>query len=152
MEAMFLRDLDNATEVVLQRNRVRAPGAPPGRRRPATSGSSSGGRMVAGAVRVGNTVAAAITNTRVLESVEANIALVAGAMLAALAMVSFKYPRALAYPVGVFAAWLAAAVLYRGLELYRNKRNANDVTADRKHSTRRTSVSNARHDPPTQRQ
>jgi cardiolipin synthase len=88
--------------------------------------------MVAGAVRVGNTVAAAITNTRVLESVEANIAVIAGAMLAALALVSFKYPRALAYPVGVFAAWLAAAVLYRGLDLYRNKRNAQHPPTPRK--------------------
>jgi len=135
MEEMFLRDLDNATEIVLQRNRVRAPGAPLGRRSPATSGSSSGGRMVAGAVRVGNTVAAAITNTRVLESVEANIALIAGALLAVLAVVSFQSPRALAYPVGVFAAWLAAAILYRGIDLYRNKRNANDVIADRNRST-----------------
>jgi hypothetical protein len=54
MEEMFLRDLDNATEFVLQRNRVRASGASSERRRPAMSGSSSGGRMVAGAVRVGN--------------------------------------------------------------------------------------------------
>jgi cardiolipin synthase len=132
MQEMFLRDLGNATEVVLQRNRVRAPGAPTGRRRPATSGSSSGGRMVAGAVRVGNTVAAAITNTRVLESVEANIALIAGALLAVLAVVSFTYPRALAYPVGLFAAWLAAAVLWRGLELYRNRRNAQHPPTPRK--------------------
>ena len=81
--------------------------------------------MVAGALCVGNTVAAAITNTRVLESVEANIALTAGALLAVLAVASVTYPRALAYPVGVFAAWLAAAVLDRGLDLHRHKRNAN---------------------------
>ena len=131
MEAMFLHDLDNATEVVLERNRVRATGAVSEGSRSATSGSSGGGRVVAGAVRVGNTVAAAMTNTRVLESVEANIALVAGVLLAALAVVSFKFPRALAYPVGIFAAWLAAAILYRGIDLYRNKRNGNDVASDR---------------------
>jgi cardiolipin synthase len=131
MEEMFLGDLSNATEVVLQRNRVRAPAAPSGRAHRGMSASSSGGRMVAGAVRVGNTVAAAITNTRVLEAVEANIALIAGALLAALAVVSFQYPRALAYPIGVLAAWLAVAILYRGIELYRNKRNGNDAPADR---------------------
>jgi len=149
MEEMFLRDLSNATEVVLRRNRVRAPGAPPERRQSASSGSSSGGRMVAGAVRVGNTVAAAIANTRVLESVEANIAVIAGAMLAALAVVSFKYPRALAYPVGVVALWLAAAILYRGIDLYRNTRNADDVAADGQRSTPRTPASNGYRDPPT---
>src|SRR4030095_12526698 len=56
MEAMLVRDLENATEVVLRRNRVRAPGAPAGRaRRP--SGASSGGRVMAGAGRGGHTVA-----------------------------------------------------------------------------------------------
>jgi cardiolipin synthase len=71
---------------------------------------------------VGNTVAAAVTNRRVLESVEANIALIAGAILAAIAALSFKYPRGIAYPLGLFAAWLAAAILYRAIELYRNPR------------------------------
>jgi cardiolipin synthase len=107
--------------------------------------------MVAGALRVGNTVAAAITNTRVLESVEANIALMAGAILVALAVVSFQYPRALAYPVGVLAAWLAAAILARGIDLYRTPRNTNDLIAERKRATRRTQVTHTQQDPPTPR-
>jgi cardiolipin synthase len=80
--------------------------------------------VVAGAVRVGNTVAAAITNTRVLESVEADIALIAGATLAGLAMVAFIYPRAVAYPLGICAAWLAVAILFRGLRLSWSRRTA----------------------------
>jgi cardiolipin synthase len=122
MEDMYLRDLLNATEVVLQRNRVRVPGAPSRRRAPATSGGGSGGRVAAGAVRVGNTVAAAVTNTRVLESVEANIALIGGVVFASLAALAFTYPRGIAYPIGVVGAWLAAAMLYRGLGLYRHRR------------------------------
>ncbi len=134
MEDMFLRDLDHATEVLLQRNRVRAPGAPAGHpRRP--SGASSGGRVMAGAVRVGNTVAAAMTNTRVLEGVESNIALIAGTMLAVVAALAFKYPRAVAYPLGVFAAWVAAAILYRGVVLTRREKRRSgardNVQADR---------------------
>jgi cardiolipin synthase len=121
MEEMFLHDLRNATEVVLTRNRVRAPGAPSRRHGAVTSGGGSGGRVAAGAVRVGNTVAAAMTNTRVLEAVEANVALIGGAILAVLAALAFKYPRGIAYPLGVFAAWLAAAILYRGIALYRNR-------------------------------
>jgi cardiolipin synthase A/B len=122
MEEMFLQDLENATEVVLQRNRVRAPGSPHRRRRPASSGASSGGRVAAGAVRVGNTVAAALTNKRVLEAAEANIALVAGAVLAGIAVLSFVYPRAIAYVLGAFAAWFAVAMLYRSTVLYRARR------------------------------
>jgi cardiolipin synthase len=132
MEDMYLQDLGNATEVVLQRNRVRVPGAPRRRRGPATSGGGSGGRVAAGAVRVGNTVAAAVANTRVLEPVEANIALVGGVLFAGIAVLAFVYPRGIAYPVGVFLAWLSVAVLYRALELYRRRRRNARRTPDRK--------------------
>jgi cardiolipin synthase len=123
MEAMYLDDLANATEVVLQRNRVRAPGAP-ARQHGNAVGSSSGGRVAAGAVRVGNTVAAAIANTRVLEPVESTIALMAGAVLAAIAVLALWYPRAVAYPLGAIAVWLACAMLYRGLSLLRRRYRA----------------------------
>ena len=148
MEEMFLRDLRNATEVVLERNRVRAPGAPSRRHGAATSGGGSGGRVAAGAVRVGNTVTAAVTNTRVLESVEANIALIAGAILAGIAALAFTYPRVIAYPIGVIASWFAAAILYRGIELYRNRRSANATRArDRDHE--KSSVSTVERNPRT---
>jgi cardiolipin synthase len=122
MEDLFLHDLQNATEVVLRRNRVRAPGGRGRRHGSATSGGGSRGRVAAGAVRVGNTVAAAVANTRVLDPVEANIALFAGLLLAAIAALAFIYPRGIAYPLGVVVAWLAAAILYRGIELFREAR------------------------------
>jgi cardiolipin synthase len=138
MEEMFLDDLRNATEVVLRRNRVRAPGAPSRGHGAATSGGGSGGRVAAGAVRVGNTVAAAVTNRRVLESVEANIALTAGVILAGLAVLAFNYPRGVAYPFGIVAAWLAAATLYRSIGLYRNRRRtSNPPDRDPDHDTSR---------------
>ena len=77
--------------------------------------------MVAGAVRVGNTVAAAITNTRVLESVEANIAVTAGLLVGGLAVLAYAFPLAIAYPVAACAAWLAVALFYRGLMLHQGK-------------------------------
>jgi cardiolipin synthase len=121
----------DVTEVVLKRNRVRVPGAPSRRRGPATSGGGSGGRVAAGAARVGNTVAAAVTNTRVLESVEANIALIAGAIFILIAVLAFKYPGGIPYPVGAFGAWLGAAVLYRGFELYRHRRKTTTDASSR---------------------
>jgi cardiolipin synthase len=129
MEEMFLHDLSNSTEVILERNRVRAPGAPSARQHSAPSGGGSGGRVVAGAVRVGNTVAAAMTNTRVLESVEANIAVVAGVFLAVVAALAFAFPRVIAYPLGALTAWLAVALISRGLALYRCRRTGADPLA-----------------------
>jgi cardiolipin synthase len=123
MEEMFDDDLRHATEIVLTKNRVRVPGslrrARPElpRRRP-----GSGGRVVAGAVRVSRTVAAAIINTRVLESVEANIALGAGVLLMAVAVVAAVVPVLVAYPLAALAAWLGVALVYRSVELYRRGR------------------------------
>ena len=78
---------------------------------------------MAGAVRVGNTVAAAISNTRVLEPIESNIALIAGTALALVAALAFTYPRTIAYPLGVFTTWVAAAILYRGVLLARRDKH-----------------------------
>jgi cardiolipin synthase len=128
MEAMYLEDLDNATEIVLDaRNRVRAPGSPSRRRAAPTGGGGSGGRAVAGAIRIGSTVSAAVSNRRVLEPVEAHIALIGGAGLGGLALLAFYYPRGFAYPFAVFAAWIAAALLFRGFTLLRERRRRSRV-------------------------
>jgi len=118
MEEMFLADLANSTEVVLDaRNRVRAPGAP---RRPHKAAvTSTGGRAAAGAMRIGSTVSAAVSNRRVLEPIEAHIAIIAGAALGILAFLAFTYPRGIAFPLATIAAWMAAALLFRGLNLLR---------------------------------
>ena len=59
---------------------------------------------MAGAVRIGNTVAAALTNRRVLEPVESHIALLAGAALLVFAMLAIVFPRGFAYPIAAVGA------------------------------------------------
>jgi cardiolipin synthase A/B len=122
MADMYLEDLGRATEVVLdERSRVRAPGAP-ARPRPAnTRGRGSGGRAMAGAMRIGSAVSAAVTNRRVLEPIEGHIALSAGAVLMLLAILAVLFPRLLAYPLAAIAAWLAATLFSRGLALLRER-------------------------------
>ncbi len=133
MESMFVADLERATEIVLdQRHRVRAPSASaPGLQpRPPEShvvsrhrrAGGSGGRMMSGAARIGSTVTAAMTNRRVLEAVEAHIALLAGGLLALLAFLTWYYPRGVAYPIAVIAAWFAVALLIRGIIAVRQRR------------------------------
>ncbi len=133
MEAMFVADLEHATEIVLdQRHRVRAPSASTPGLQPRAPEShvvsrhhragGSGGRMMSGAARIGSTVTAAMTNRRVLESVEAHIALMAGGLLALLAFLTWYYPRGVAYPIAVIAAWFAVALLIRGIIAVRQRR------------------------------
>lgn len=64
-------------------------------------------------------MAAALTNRRVLEPVEAHIALLAGVALFACAMLAIVFPRGFAYPIAAVVGWAAAALIYRGIALYR---------------------------------
>jgi cardiolipin synthase A/B len=108
------------------RNRVRAPNAPSvsrghGHSRHGgaqTSGGGSSGKAMAGAVRIGHTVSAAITSRRLLEPVEAHIALISGGLLLVLAALAVIFPRAFSYPLAIGLAWLAIALLYRGVTLH----------------------------------
>ena len=122
MEEMYLEDLQNATEIVLdKRHKVRAPGAPRHSHRAAPSGGGSVSRAAAGAIRIGNTVGAAFTNRRVMDAVEARIMITAGLLLLALATLFSFFPKALAYPVVVISAWSALALLYKGYKLRRQR-------------------------------
>jgi len=135
MEAIYEADLANATEVVLDvRNRVRAPGAPPPRRRPSGRGSGSrgsSGRVVAGAARIGNTVTAAISNRRALEPVEARIALVAGGALLVLAVLALIFPRGLAYPIAALTSLVGVALLRHGFSLHRAHESRHERNAQK---------------------
>lgn len=117
MQQMYLADLENATEIILDaRRRIKHPSRAEANAR---HRGGSGGRMMAGAFRVGNTMAAALTNKRVLEPIEAHIALIAGALASLLAIVAIWFPRAIAYPLGAIAVWFGLALIYRAWTLYR---------------------------------
>ena len=120
MEQMYLDDLANATEVVLdERRKPRAPGRPPHRRVRSIRSGGSAGRAAAGAVRIGNAIGAVFTNRRSLGPIEARIALTTGLVLCALAIVLALFPQVLAYPLVVIAAWGGIALVYRAYRLHR---------------------------------
>ena len=121
MEAMYVEDLENATEVVLdRRRRLRTP--PKGVEAPAGAGAKgSAGRAAAGLLRLGNTVGAAMSDHRVLEPVEARIMMVAAGLLLAVGIGVALFPRVLALPVAAIALWMSAALGYRGVTLWRRR-------------------------------
>jgi cardiolipin synthase len=114
MEAMFLEDLANATEVVLaEKRRVRAPVATP----PLRGQKGGAGRAAAGAVRIGNVLGAALTSRRVIEPIETRLLVWTGLGLLVLAGLFIVFPQVLAYPSGAVLAWIALALLYRSYRL-----------------------------------
>jgi cardiolipin synthase len=125
MEEMYIHDLANATEVVLDyKRKVRAPGEPRHHRQLMASGGGSVGRAAAGSIRIGNTIGAAFTNRRVMESVEARLMTIAGVLLLGLAILFAFFPGVLVYPVIVIFTWVALTLFYKGFKLHRKHRRA----------------------------
>lgn len=123
MEEMYLQDLTNATEIVLDlRKKIRRPST--AHRPPAMLANRGGsaGRAAAGALRIGSAVGAAFTNRRAFEPVETRILTTAGLLLSCLAILFFAFPAALVYPAVVLMTWMGLALLYRALRLHRGRR------------------------------
>jgi len=70
-----------------------------------------------GALRVANTVGAAVANRRTLERADGTVLFWAGALLAALAVIAVLWPRSVAVPFAFLALWIGLALLWRGLRL-----------------------------------
>ena len=118
MEQMFLNDLSTSTEIVLtEGRRVRPTPTSERTRRPATRASGSAGRAAAGAIRLGNTVGAAITNRRALGPAEASIMQITASLLTGLALVAYLWPRVVAVPLAVISVWCAVSLVIKAHRL-----------------------------------
>jgi cardiolipin synthase len=124
MQQMYLRDLENTTEIVLSDNRVlnltplgAAPQVtePPSQRKAASG--RKGSATAAGVFRVVNVIGAAMTNRRVLGPAESGLLLASGLVSLALAILGILWPRVLAVPIAVFALYLGLALLWRAFKL-----------------------------------
>jgi cardiolipin synthase len=118
MADMYEQDLARSTEIVLDRHsRVRAARQ---RRRARQSLRPRGTavRAAAGALRLGHTVGAAITNRRVLGRTDGGIMATVGAALLGLTAVGIAWPVVLAAPIVLLAGWVGIALVMRAIEVY----------------------------------
>jgi cardiolipin synthase len=125
LAAQYERDLQNATEIVLAPRRYRrSKPTLAGDARPTSIGRGGGrsGRAAASALRVANSVGAALVNHRVLSEMPSGPLLTATLLLAALAIVSFLWPAAIGWPIGALAAWAAVNMGVRAWRLWRRRR------------------------------
>jgi cardiolipin synthase len=144
MERMFESDMAGSTEIVLRRNRRRLRAMAGGliahgtrRRRedrmPAdarTSERSGGaGRAAAGALRLGRTVGAALTEQRVLATTEARIVAFVAIAAALLAIAVVIWPWVAAAPAALFLGWASLVLFTRAFALRRQRRQHGLPTA-----------------------
>jgi cardiolipin synthase A/B len=136
MEQMYLADLAQATEIVLRRRRHRlarlsnrmrdrltgADPHPEGWVSAAAARTGSASRAAAGALRIGRTVGAALSEERVLAPTEAR--LVAGFAVGALALaaVIVRWPLVAAVPAAVVLAWISLTLCAKAVALRRERR------------------------------
>jgi cardiolipin synthase len=120
MQDAYEADLCNATEIVLSpRNRVRPAVLAPRARRERGRLGGSASRAAAGALRIGNTVGAAITNHRVLGPAEAGIMALVALVLLVLVAIAVLWPLAVAAPLALLGVWIAVSLLVQAVRLRR---------------------------------
>jgi cardiolipin synthase len=124
MQEMYEDDLNNATEIMLSpSNRVRAAHKVRRARRGKRAGSA--GRAAAGALRISNTVGAAITDRRTLGPAEAGLMTGVGMALLAFSALALAWPLLVALPLAALGAWIALTFLVKAFKL-RAEHDKND--------------------------
>ncbi len=127
MEQMFEADLADSTEIVLRRNRRRlktmAGLITHGVRRRRSDRAGGAGRAAAGALRLGRTVGAALTEQRVLATTEARIVAFVAVAAALLGICVVIWPWVAAVPVALFLAWASLVLFTRAFSLRRQRRS-----------------------------
>ena len=142
MQAMFERDLQNSTEVVLKSSKVLGLSGVEGRtierrRTPRMEDWRNRGRTTrraaaAGAIRIGRTFGAAITKRREVGAAEAYNLFWSSLLFLVLGVTFLKWPKWIAYTLGVLAVWFAVAGLFQAWRLYRRdtRRETTEKTED----------------------
>jgi cardiolipin synthase len=134
LASQYERDLQNATEIVLAPRRDRrsekilsSTARPPRERR---AGGSSG-RAAAGALRIANSVGAALANRRELGDISSAPLLTGTLVLAAVAVIAVLWPAWIGWPFGALAGWLALNLAIRRWRLRRRRgRERSGAAAD----------------------
>jgi cardiolipin synthase len=120
MEDAYLDDLLHSTEIVLNGKRPRPVLAGTNfRMRRSRRKSGSASQAAARIVRLSHTLGAAITNHRELGPAERVIMYWGAALLGCLGAIAAYWPRAVAIPIAVVCAWIAASLLVRAIRLRR---------------------------------
>jgi cardiolipin synthase A/B len=134
MEQMYLSDLAGATEIVLRRRRHRfarmshrvrdrvASMHREGRVSAAAARTGSASRAAAGALRIGRTVGAALSEERVLAPTEARTLAGFAVVTLLLAAVVVRWPLVAAVPAAMFLAWISLTLCAKAIALRRERR------------------------------
>jgi cardiolipin synthase A/B len=133
MEEMYLADLENATEIVLDARKKPLPiHKRPKRRRALKASTSTSARYAPSAMVIGNALGSSLAigkRRRELGVMEAKITFAGGLLLLALGLVALFWSKVVAIPLGVMALWFAVSLFinsYQFLQQARQRRAEGD--------------------------
>ncbi len=120
MQQMYLEDLANSTEIVLDEKKKARPVAPMPKL-PASGFANrrnGKGRYGSTALFIGSTIGASIVSgtMRSVRTIEWKVTLVTAAVFIGIAGVGFMYPKVIAFTVAVIALWLALAMTINSIK------------------------------------
>jgi cardiolipin synthase len=132
VEDMFLRDLEQSTEIVLHEHLISgvpsssapAPTPRPQRWRHRARTATARRAAAAGAIRMGRTFGAALTARRALGAAEAGSLIWGVVLTGGVGLVGLWWPEAVAYPLGTFLLWISVAWVVQAMKLLRTRRRA----------------------------
>lgn len=125
MEAMYVADLENATEIVLDPKRRVVPNrTKPEAAKAAQAGPRGASGRAVGAVRFAHAVGSVVTRKRSLGFAQSSLMVASGAVFLALTAIAVLWPRVVAFPLGALMAWLGAALVVNGMRLRRRRARA----------------------------
>lgn len=118
MQEMFLKDLENSTEIVLnEANRTERVGK---KQRLKGRGAGSVRKATAGAINAATAISAVITKQAALGAAEARLLAIVGGGLLILALLLIFFPRIASIPLVILLLILALPTLMKALKNYRN--------------------------------
>ena len=116
MNEMFLKDLENSTEIILnEANRTKRVG-----RKHRGRGAGSVRKATASAINAAASLGAVITKQAPLGAAEAKLLFLAGAVLLIFALLLIFFPRIASLPLVILLVMLAVPTLLKALKNYRN--------------------------------
>lgn len=131
MQAMYLADLENATEIFLDEKKKARPSKVRERRRARRlTSSASTASFAPSAIAVGSALGSSISKNkrRPLGRMEAKISLTGAGLLSVLGIVSLFYPRILAIPLGLIFVWFAVSLFINSFQLFKEAESSENAS------------------------
>jgi cardiolipin synthase A/B len=118
MEEMFLRDIANSVEIVLE-DTVRKKGVRRPRRRQRRGAGGSVRKVTARALNAATSISSAIAKKSKLGPAEARLLFIVGAIMLLAAVLLILFPRASSIPIVLFLLMIAVPTLIKAAQSYR---------------------------------